>query len=109
MKLRYINVIQKTYNLAGQAFSWNDMNDEKELATRYLLKAEEIYNLIGESSTQTGFKLPRTSFNNNYQHHLISAITEEKGEKARQQNGLPTVTKAFAFFINGGLDKDMLE
>ena len=55
------------------------------------------------------FKIPRTSFNNNFQNHLLSAITETSGEKARQQNGLPTVTKAFAFFINGGLDKDLLE
>ena len=55
------------------------------------------------------FKIPRTSFNNNFQNHLLSAITETQGEQAKQQDGLPTVTKAFAFFINGGLDKDLLE
>ena len=109
MKLRYINVIQKTYNLAGRAFSWNDKDDERELPTRYLLKAEELYNMITESSGLTGCKLPRTSFNNNYQNHLLNAIVEEKGQKAKKQNDTPTVTKAFAFFINGGLDKDLLE
>ena len=51
MKLRYINVIQKTYNLAGNAFSWQDQKDNREMATRYLLKAEEIYELIHESTT----------------------------------------------------------
>ena len=38
--------------------------------------------------------------------HLLSSITEDD---ARRQSNLPLDAKAFAFYINGGLDKSKLE
>ena len=72
---------------------------------RYLLKAEQIYNFVYERTEKVNFKLPNTSFNNTYANHLLSSITED----ARKQTSLALDTKAFAFFINGGLDKSKLE
>ena len=71
-----------------------------------MLKAEEIYNFVYECTEKVSFKLPNTSFNNSYSKHLLSSITE--GD-ARKQSNLSLDTKAFAFYINGGLDKSKLE
>lgn len=40
--------------------------------------------------------------------HLVSQIAS-KTEQARKSIGLVPETKAFSFFINGGLDKQKLE
>ena len=58
-----------------------------------------------ECTEKVNFKLPNTSFNNNYASHLLASITE--GD-ARKQSNLTLDAKAFAFYINGGLDKSDL-
>ena len=70
-----------------------------------MLKAEQIYNFVYECTEKVNFKLPNTSFNNGYLSHLLESISEDT---ARKQNSVLD-TKAFAFYINGGLDKTKLE
>lgn len=70
------------------------------------MKAEEIYNFVYETTEKVNFKLPNTSFNNNFSNYLLASITEDD---ARRQNNLALDTKAFAFYINGGLDKSKLD
>lgn len=59
-----------------------------------------------ECTEKVSFKLPNTSFNNNYERHVLDTITDGA---ARKQTTIPMDTKAFAFYINGGLDKTKLE
>jgi len=104
VKLKFLNVLQQTYNLTGQVIA-SYQEENLQSAIRYLLKAEQIYNFVYECTEKVKFKLPNTSFNNTYTSHLLSSITED----ARKQTALALDTKAFAFFINGGLDKSKLE
>ena len=75
-------------------------------AIRYLLKAEWIYNFVQECTERGNFKLPNTSFNNDYKKQLVESISEDA---ARKQSSMSLETKAFAFYINGGIDKTKLE
>ena len=52
------------------------------------------------------FKLPNTSFNNDYMGHLLESISDEP---AKKQSSMNFDAKAFSFYINGGLDKAELE
>ena len=52
---------------------------------RYLLKAEQIYNFVYECTEKVDYKLPNTSFNNNYHKHLLSQLAgKQNGERAKQ-------------------------
>ena len=46
-----------------------------------MLKAEQIYNFVYECTEKVSFKLPNTSFNNNYTGHLLDSITEDAARK----------------------------
>jgi hypothetical protein len=45
-----------------------------QMAIRYLLKAEELYYFVYVCTEQVDFKLPNTSFSNNYQAHLLEQV-----------------------------------
>ena len=105
IKLKFLNVLQQTYNLIGQIMATHRQDSNLQSAIRYLLKAEQIYNFVYECTEKVNFKLPNTSFNNNYMSHHLESISED----ARKQNTMQLESKAFAFYINGGLDKSKLE
>lgn len=56
-----------------------------------------------------GFSLPNTSFIQDFSLHLVSQIQSKTEAQTRKSIGLVPETKAFSFYINGGLDKQKLE
>ena len=62
VKLKFLNVLQTTYNLMGQVMASHQSDSNLQSAIRYLLKAEQIYNFVYECTGKVSFKLPNTSF-----------------------------------------------
>ena len=77
IKLKFLNVLQQTYNLIGQIMATHQQGSNLQSAIRYLLKAEQIYNFVYECTEKVNFKLPNTSFNNSYMSHLLESISED--------------------------------
>lgn len=75
VKLKFLNVLQKTYNLTGEIIAKHQGDSNLSTSIRYLLKAEQIYNFVYECTEKVSFKLPNTCFNNIYSSHLLESIS----------------------------------
>ncbi|CDW81364.1 kif1-binding protein homolog [Stylonychia lemnae] len=99
LKIRYFNTIQDIYNNIGITYC-NRGSHEKGIP--YLLKAEQIYKMVVDSTENTT-QAHNTSLLNDFDQYLLSQI-----EQSQSKQGVP-LTQDFAFYINGGIDKSKLE